>query len=63
MREYYAQSTIHGFECGHSFEAEDDDEAQWFADKMGWFLIGEYIDDRQEVEAMLELNMTNPSVH
>lgn len=63
MRDYYAQSVEHGVECGHSFEAANDEDAKWFADKMNWLLVGEYIDDQQEIEAMLEYHLTDPLVH
>jgi len=64
MKDYYAQSEHFGMDFGHSFEATNRESAQHICGKMGWTLIGEYIDDDvPEVEAMLELRMTNPRVH
>ena len=47
-----------------SFEAECWDTAQLMADRRGWKLVGQYMDEvPPEVDAMIEFQITDPAVH
>ena len=47
-----------------SFDAECWDTAQLMADRRGWKLLGEYIEEAPpEVDAMIEFRITDPVVH
>ena len=49
-----------------SFDAEDWQEAERIAKNKGWKLLGQYIEEHDcpaDVEAMIEFNITDPTVH
>lgn len=56
----------HGITYCVSFDANSWSEAEAVAKTKGWVLLGQYVDELDcpaDVEAMIEFNLTNPTVH
>lgn len=63
---YCAQSHNEGKLFSHTFSADSWEEAEKIAKENGWELLGELVDEvacEDELAAMIEFRVTDPSVH
>ena len=62
MSVYLAESKVTDVEFSHAYDAKSEDEAIAIAQEMGYDYVGRYMED-DEVEASIELELFQPSLH